>query len=204
MFDLLLQHGADIHAKNCFGVNILHHMYNIRNLKVCIKNGLDVNQRDMYGDAPLHILSKDENFDAIEYLLDNGAFVNALNKNNETPLNIAVSRNSEYENIGNIVILLRKNANPNIPDKYGTVPLSYSNNDKIKKLLIEHGAVPATVEFYQENRKLFSKEQQKAFDAYASLTSMDSDFFQMCLAYQNSIKNNISMEIKDVELSINH
>ena len=85
--------------------------------------------------------------------------------------------------------------------------ISLIDSGAIKKLLIEHGAVPATVEFYQENRELFSKEQQKAFDAYASLTSMDNDFFQMCLAYQslayqNGIKNNISMEIQDITFSL--
>ena len=200
MFDLLLKNGADIYSTDELGSSIIHGMYNIKLLKLCLRSGIDVNSKDAYKNTPLHILAREEYLDAIEYLLDNGADINAINDNGRTPLYEATN----YLEIGTVSMLLRKNANPNIRDKYGYTPLSYVEEIKIKKLLIMYGAVPSTVEFYQGNRELFSNEQQKAFDAYASLTSMDNDFFQMCLAYQNGPKNNISMEIPDVEFSISH
>ena len=51
-------------------------------------------------------------------------------------------------------------------------------------------------------KKTLLEQQQKAFDVYMSITSNDDDFFQMCLAYQNGVKNNISMEIQDITFSL--
>jgi hypothetical protein len=66
--------------------------------------------------------------------------------------------------------------------------------------LIKHGLLFGKIENYQKHRFLFPLEKQEAFDAFASITSNDEDFFQMCLAYQESIKNNVKIEIKDMDL----
>ena len=68
------------------------------------------------------------------------------------------------------------------------------------KVLINNGAVPTEVETYRILRNLFSKEKQNAFDAFMSITNNNNDFYQMCLAYQNDIKNHVKIDIKEIDI----
>lgn len=52
--------------------------------------------------------------------------------------------------------------------------------------------MPSSITWYQENRALFSEEQQKAFDSYVLLRNQDSDFFQMCKTYKVAVLDNIN------------
>jgi ankyrin repeat protein len=193
IFKLLVKSGADIHAKDGGERNILRDMYNIKIIDFCLKHGVDINNKDLDEKTPLHLLvsENEEHLDVIEYLLDKGANINALGRSQKSVLNYAVSSNKKSV----VSLLLRKNADPNIFQK---TPLDYAKNKTIKKMLIKHGAVPSTITWFQENRDLFSKEQQTAFDTYASLTSKDSDFFQMCKDYQEKIQSTINVQVNDV------
>ena len=55
------------------------------------------------------------------------------------------------------------------------------------------------VEIYTADADSLSTEQQKVFDIFMTITS-DDDFFKMCLAYQNDQKNNIKIDIKDMDI----
>ncbi len=59
----------------------------------------------------------------------------------------------------------------------------------------------STIESYNAYREFFSEEQQKAFDAFVILSSENNEtFFQMCLAYQNDQKNNVKININEIDI----
>ena len=163
-----------------------------------IKNGADVNKKIQHGYTPLFYM---RNIHIIQLLIKHGADINAQTTLGNSPLHTAYS-------IEIITLLIANGALLNQRNCYGESVLDYQNQmytiNKIKKIeyLIKIGAITGYVENYKFYRHLFTKEQQKAFDDFASITSNDDDFFAMCLAYQEGMMNNISHEIKDVELDI--
>ena len=166
-----------------------------------IKNGADVNE----------IYSKDENqtplffakkIELMRLLIQHGANVNHQNHNKLTPA-------SYTKDIEALQLFIDHGALLNIRDIYGATLLDHQNGmynlmfqDHIDnaKLLIAHGAIAGRIEGYQLFRELFTPEQQKAFDAFSSITNNDEDFFRMCLAYQESIKNHVKINIKDMDI----
>lgn len=64
---------------------------------------------------------------SLKYLIDIGCVnVNVTNKYNQTPLHIAC----KYNQVGNVKILLKNNANMFIIDKYGKYPIHYITDSK--------------------------------------------------------------------------
>ncbi len=155
-----------------------------------IESGVDVNVVDEYGFTPLYFI---DNIQIATLLISHGANINHCNQYNETPLFSAQS----YELSK---VLIKNGAIINIRNDLGSTPLMIAPNIDIANLLIENGAVPSKVIKYKKIRHLFSEEQQKAFDAFVSITNNDNDFFHMCLAYENDQKNNVNMNIKDMDL----
>ena len=73
-------------------------------VKVLADNGVDFNELDSYGNAPIHVAAGEyHNVLIIEYLLNHGADVNAKNNDGETPLDIAKreSRDDAVEFLNN-------------------------------------------------------------------------------------------------------
>lgn len=82
-------------------------------LRALIEQGEEVNQWDeAYGETPLHLASRLRKPGAARLLLDAGADVNGLNKDEETPLHVACTRG--YTVI--VHILLSHGADVNIRD----------------------------------------------------------------------------------------
>jgi hypothetical protein len=65
---------------------------------------------------------------------------------------------------------------------------------------IKHGALPGKIDTFRKFRDLFTNEQQKAFCAFVMLTSDNDEFYHMCLAYQEGIKNGVKIEIKEMDI----
>ena len=95
VMELLVAHGADIHARNRRGAEPLHY-------------AADANRWDPVAQA-----------DAIAYLLSVGADADALNKDGVAPLHRAVRTRS----LPAVRALLDGGANPRLPNKAGSTPL---------------------------------------------------------------------------------
>jgi len=108
-----------------------------RALNAIIASGGDVNMVDNNGRAPLWIASLYSQVKVVKILLAAGADVNIPDKNGRTPLVVACS----WANSVNVVkMLLAAGADVNTCI-YGQTPLSVSNNKKIRKMLLEAGAI---------------------------------------------------------------
>jgi len=65
---------------------------NLRRIKELIETGTDVNVKTEYGYTPLHVAVITRNRAVVRYLLDNGADINAMNGNLETPYSLAAKK----------------------------------------------------------------------------------------------------------------
>ncbi|KAM3076481.1 hypothetical protein ACMFMG_007293 [Clarireedia jacksonii] len=97
------------------------------------------------GNTALHIASRGRywwQIEAIKYLIEKGADVNALNSRKETPLEIACASDSTgYFKLHCAEILLQNGADPNRVDSQGLTPLNRAKTDKeVIKILLKYGA----------------------------------------------------------------
>jgi len=90
-------------------------------------------------DTPLHIACREGHFQIVEFLLDNGAHINARNYIDNTPLHLAC--HNGYYSI--VQLLVERGALLNIRNKFNFTPLHFASQDghyKLVKFLVEHGA----------------------------------------------------------------
>jgi len=104
------------------------------------------------GGTALHVLANTKywwQLEALKYLLQMGANIDAINETGETPLHIAcsnttygsISCQSGYWRIECVKVLLESGANINILDNEGLSCLhKASSSPKIMRILLEHGA----------------------------------------------------------------
>ena len=83
---LLINNGADIHAKNKKGQTPLHSVKHSEVAKVLIDKGADVNVKDNEGKTPLHVAN---DIVMIRILVDRGADINAEDNEGKTPAQTA-------------------------------------------------------------------------------------------------------------------
>lgn len=100
-----------------------------------IEKGIDVNQRDHFGNTPLHKAVRYP--EMVKLLLDHGAQVNAKNLMGETPLHLAVPYKDSVE------ILLSRGADKRLKNFAGRTPLDYcmdqgthSYNQEVMEILL--------------------------------------------------------------------
>lgn len=149
MLKFLIKNGADVNAQNIFGWNALHNAirpYDLKkdddldNVKLLVENGANVN---ITADSktPLMLSVSRGNNEILNFLIDNGADVNAQDVNGDTALHNAC----DYTK-GNFAIvesLINADANLNILNKAGQSALYYATKFgyyDIAKLLINCGA----------------------------------------------------------------
>lgn len=94
---LLIEKGANpaIAANNPYKVTPLHSACAISNYEIAellIKNGADVNARQMQGVTPLHSAAHNGQTKIVILLIDNGAAVNSKMDNGQTPLFMAIEK----------------------------------------------------------------------------------------------------------------
>lgn len=104
---LLLEHGANVSARDDFGFIPFQDavMYGrLEIVKLLIEYKADVNKPTPFGDQPIHLavmdspeISEDTNVEIVRLLLDNGADVNAKNGHDQTPLQITKSEKVAHE-----------------------------------------------------------------------------------------------------------
>lgn len=95
---LLLQRGANVNIVNDDGETPLIRAVSFglsknpdkaRIVEMLIASGGDVRRADRDGFTPLHLAASWANREVVKLLLDRGALLNALNRNNRTPLDVA-------------------------------------------------------------------------------------------------------------------
>ena len=88
-----LADGADVNAKDKYGLTPLHHAaWQGRNeiVELLIANGADVNAKDVDGGTPLHYAAWQGRNEIVELLIAKGADVNAKDDVGKTPLDWAI------------------------------------------------------------------------------------------------------------------
>jgi len=142
VFDLLLEHGANVNARDDEGVTVLMYaanMGNVRAAKILLENGANINDVSNAGQTAL-IIAAARGFDIVNLLLEYGADVNVKGADNETALMSAVILGSE----DTIKILLDKGADVAVADREGNTALAYAkkfNREDIVTMLKNAGAV---------------------------------------------------------------
>lgn len=135
---LLLEHGADVNAKNAYGYTplLISVMYGRKNIvTTLLKNGADVDIKDNDGQTPLHnvsIHSLPNSGDIAALLLECGADINAKSNNGWTPLHSANTKDVAE-------ILLSRGADVNARDNRGRTPLHWAYKE-VAQLLLANGA----------------------------------------------------------------
>jgi len=114
--------------------------------KVFEHNPEAINTQDDEGMTPLACAIVQEQMDVVRFLLDKGADPNIPDKNGDTPLGLAASRN-KTNGTPLCILLLAKGAevNPTNNTKYRIPPLSWavsSGNTELVKILLTRGADP--------------------------------------------------------------
>ena len=147
--EILLEAGADPLAKDNYSNTVLHSPLATKDiilkLQTLIKAGVDVNSKsDVIDMSPLHYLAKNGP-EIIRLLIGEGAEVDALNFEKNTPLHEVLSKRSEP---GCIQALIDAGANVNAAGMYERTPLHLAGN-KFKSM-----EDPETVKFHSDQIQL--------------------------------------------------
>lgn len=171
--DMLLKQGADVTIRDNWGRQPLHDAVkagNIEAIQMLIAVGAPIGERDAAGNTPLHHAVKEKYEVVSRYLLNIGSDVYAVNKENLSPLSMALldtkvtewfidkSLLASVDNKGRsplhiaieekspeaiVQILVRKEAELNKKDMDGNTPLHYALNNGnygSAKVIINAGA----------------------------------------------------------------
>lgn len=108
--DMLVDAGADVHARDRAGRTPLHLGCSKSNVTVCalLSRGADVGALDGKQRTPLHFFSRVDRDNLVKFILERGAPVDARDASGETPLHHAARGGSP----GVVGVLLRFGANP--------------------------------------------------------------------------------------------
>ncbi|XP_055955659.1 putative ankyrin repeat protein RF_0381 [Patella vulgata] len=142
----LISVGADINLKDHDMRSLLHascQWGDIACVKLLIKEGLGVNDRDDYGQTPLFscIQSKVDRIEKMRFLISVGADINVKNKDKNSSLHVSC----QSGDIACVKILIKEGLGVNDRAVFGQTPLFYciqSAVDRIEKMqfLISKGA----------------------------------------------------------------
>ncbi len=119
--DMLVDVGADVHARDRTGRTPLHLGCSRGNVTVCalLSRGADVGALDDKSRAPLHYFARVDRANLVKFILERGAGVNALDVGGQTPLHHAARGGSPCV----VGVLLRFGANPSLRSNAGRTAL---------------------------------------------------------------------------------
>lgn len=134
---MLIEAGADVHAKNLRNATALHWaMSDAGKAKLLLMHGADVNAKTVDGRTPLHAAALlPGGAPVVALLLEVGADANAASLIGQTPLFDAAAASVE-----NVRLLLAKGANPNAVSRTGATALMNVRQAGVVELLVAHGA----------------------------------------------------------------
>ncbi len=151
IFELLIQRGADVKAKDTWGYTPLY--YAIHNddsdfMNILVANGADVNTKHPGGETPLHSAAITGRTEVVQFLLEAGANISVKDDRGQTALHVIldISRSNyrKYRQSKDTAeLLLAKGADVNLKDKDGRTPLhlaAESADGDIVELLLGKGA----------------------------------------------------------------
>lgn len=161
--EYLLQHGADVHAKDKGGLVPLHNACSYGHYEVTellVKHGASVNVADLWKFTPLHEAAAKGKYEIVRLLLKHGADATKKNRDGATPLDLVRDSDQDVADLlrGNSALLdaakkgnllrvqrLLTNDNINCRDAQGrnSTPLHLAagyNNVEVAEFLLEHGA----------------------------------------------------------------
>ena len=137
----LLEHGADINARKTDGTTPLHlasELGAVERMRVLLEHGTDVNAQQNHGITSLHLAAYYGRVEGIRVLLEHGADVNArTNLGSVTPLHFA----AENGTVEGTRVLLEHGADVAAEDDDGDIEMMSAQNDEVRKLLLEYGAI---------------------------------------------------------------
>lgn len=117
----LLQLGAKVNKRNNLGRTSIFYCKNVNILHLLYINGADINIQDNFGNTPLMVFAKSNDYEAVEALINICPDLNIRNKNGETALITSlISRNIDI-----VKRLLEANADVNIIDINGNTAYDY-------------------------------------------------------------------------------
>ena len=136
MAEILIQNGADVTAKDEFGITpLIEAAIQDREevVRVLFKYGANVHDRNAFNDTSLHLTS---DLRIAEILIQNGADVTAKNEVGNTPMHIAASCGTfEY-----VKVLIDHGAEVDAKNEFSKTALHLTSNLKIANILIINGA----------------------------------------------------------------
>ncbi len=151
IFELLIQSGVDVNAKDKWGYTPLCYAVDKDDsdfVNLLIARGADVNAKHPGGETSLHYAATAGRTEAVKLLLEAGANINTKSDRGQTALHAILDiRNSDYnryrQSKDTIELLLSKGADVNLKDKNGRTPLhlaAESADGDIVELLLGKGA----------------------------------------------------------------
>ncbi|XP_076060253.1 tankyrase isoform X2 [Oratosquilla oratoria] len=161
--EYLLQHGADVHAKDKGGLVPLHNACSYGHYEVTellVKHGASVNVADLWKFTPLHEAAAKGKYDIVKLLLKHGADVNRKNRDGHTPLDLVKDSDQDVADLlrgdaalldaakkGNLArvqkLLTPENINCRDSQGRNSTPLHLAagyNNLEVAEYLLENGA----------------------------------------------------------------
>ena len=95
----LISKGAEVNKigyEECTPIMYEAYMHNYENVKILIEKGAEVNYQSQYdGYSSLHWAARKGDLEMIKLLIKNGAHINSVNKENQTPKDLAKENNHD-------------------------------------------------------------------------------------------------------------
>jgi ankyrin repeat protein len=113
------------------------------------KNGKEiVHQTDDFGDTALHAAAAKGRLELVQFLISNGANVNAQNHMGSTPLHKAMV--AKFDQIAITKLLLKSGADANVKNKNEFLPEDLARDSKVFDLLLGESAITAEVSLQKD------------------------------------------------------
>lgn len=159
---LLVDGGADINIKDAKGQTVIFdavYENNTQMISALLLNGVDINSQDYHDVTPLHIAVEDKSrFEALYTLINNGANINAVDKNGKNALMKAI----EHNNNSVMDCLIKCGTDLNHTDAKGGTAIMYCakmGNREALRVLISKGANVLAVDKFGKKAVDIAKKQ---------------------------------------------